>query len=79
MHLLFESLSLSPRRWSVVVHYFTVHYTDRLRRHGNVQGMCSEGGEHLHVPHTRLVVRRPSPFGRFRGVATTKSGGLRVD
>ena len=34
MHLLLQSLSLSLGRWSVVVHYFTVHYTDCLRTHG---------------------------------------------
>ena len=60
MHVLFQSFSLSPRRWSVGVHYFTEHYTDHLRRHGNLQGLCSEGGEHLHHPHARLVERRPS-------------------
>ena len=60
MHALFEALSLSPRRWTVAVHYFCVHYTPRLRRHGNLQGLCSEGGEHLHQPHARIVERRPS-------------------
>ena len=59
MHVPFQSLSLSPRGWSVAVHYFTEHYTDRLRRHGNLQGLCSEGGEHLHQPHARLVVKAP--------------------
>ena len=59
MHVLFQSLSLRPRRWSVAVHYFTEHYTDSLQRHGNLQGLCSKGGEHLHQPHARLVERRP--------------------
>ena len=60
MHVLFQSLSLRPRRWSVAVLYFTEHNTDRLQRHGNLQGLCSEGGEHLHQPHARLVERCPS-------------------
>ena len=58
MYLFFVSPSLSS--WSVFVHYFTVHYTDRLRRHDNLQCMCSEGGEHLHQPNARLVERRRS-------------------
>mmetsp|Transcript_138587 Transcript_138587/g.240964 ORF Transcript_138587/g.240964 Transcript_138587/m.240964 type:complete len:738 (-) Transcript_138587:73-2286(-) len=60
MHLLFEGLGLSPRRWPVAAHVFCRHYTTRIRRHGNLQGLCSEGGEHLHQPHSRLVERRPS-------------------
>ena len=53
MHVLFQSLSLRPRRWSVAVHYFTEHYTDRLRRHGNLQGLCSEGGGGICISRMR--------------------------
>ena len=44
----------------MAVQYFAEHYTDRLWRHGNLQGLCLEGGKHLHLPHARLVGRSPS-------------------
>ena len=72
----------------MAVHSFTEYYTGRLRRHGNLKGLCSEGGEHLHQPHARLVERRPSkrlwkcPVGLFAiarwGARALRLSGARV-
>lgn len=56
MHALYTGLDLSPKRVTVNCHYFMEHYTARLLRHGNLVGLCSEGGEHQHCVHRDIVV-----------------------
>ena len=53
-------LGLEKRCLGVAAHYFFCHYTERLWRHGNLLGMCSEGGERVHQPHSEKCERRPS-------------------
>ena len=60
VHNLNFALGLPQARFSVAMHYFLEHYTERLERHGNLQGSCSEGGEPVHQPHAQIVHRRPS-------------------
>lgn len=57
---LYVALQLPAVRWTTQVHYFAAHYTTRLLRHGNLVGICSEGGEHLHQPHTTIISTRRS-------------------
>ena len=59
-HQLFWDLGFPLRRFRVPIHYFLEHYTPRLRKHGNLVGMSSEGGEHVHQPHSKIVQKRPS-------------------
>ena len=64
-HQLFWDLGFPLRRFGVPIHYFLEHYTPRLRKHGNLVGMSSEGGEHVHQPHSKIVQKRPSrPRGK---------------
>lgn len=56
MHALYTALDLPAQRVTVNCHYFLTHYTQRLRLHGNLVGMCSEGGEHLHGWHKEIVM-----------------------
>ena len=47
------------------IYYFMEHYTTRLRIHGNLVGMASEGGEDVHQPGSKIVQKRPSrPRGK---------------
>ena len=57
---LYFAIGLPDRRFSMAVHWFFCHYTPRLLKHGNLMCMCSEGGEHMHQPHSAIVERRPS-------------------
>ena len=64
-HQLFWDLGFPLRRFGVPIHYFLEHYTPRLRKHGNLVGMSSEGGEHVHQPHSKIVQKCPSrPRGK---------------
>ena len=40
--------------------FFLEKYTPRLRKHGNLVGMSSEGGGHVQQPHSNIVQKRPS-------------------
>jgi hypothetical protein len=65
VHALYVALKFPIERWTVQSHYWACHYQSRLLRHGNLVGMDSEGGEHLHQPHNRVVDLRPSfPRGK---------------
>ena len=59
-HTLFHIMGFSPRRFTGPLHYFFEHYQPRLMHHGSLLPLCSEGGEHLHQPHSTIVDRRPS-------------------
>ena len=64
-HELFWDLGFPLRRFGVPIHYFLEHYTPRLRKHGNLLVMSSEGGEHVHQPHSKIVQKRLSrPRGK---------------
>lgn len=60
LHKLYVALKLSPRRFTVAYHYFVHHYTHPLQHFGNLWKISSEGGEHMHQPHTRIASTRPS-------------------
>lgn len=65
LHFLYDACGLPVERLSVNVHYFLCHYTERLLRHGNLVGMSTEGGEHMHKVDKEWVGRRPGfPYGR---------------
>ena len=53
-HYLYFCLGLPPRRYNVASHYFFFHYTSRIIRHGNLVGLCTEGGEANHRPHKKI-------------------------
>ena len=53
-------LSFPLRPFGVPIHHFLEHYTPKLRKHGNLVGMSSEGGEHVHLPASMIVQKRPS-------------------
>ena len=57
---LYFALGLSQAHFLVQMHNFLEHYTKRLERQGNLQGFCSEGGEHVHQQHAQFVHPRPS-------------------
>ena len=40
--------------------FFLEHYAPRLRKHGILVGMSSEGGEHVPQSHSKIVQKRPS-------------------
>eukprot|EP01012_Entosiphon_sulcatum_P006551 TRINITY_DN130_c0_g1_i1.p1 TRINITY_DN130_c0_g1~~TRINITY_DN130_c0_g1_i1.p1 ORF type:complete len:131 (-),score=24.39 TRINITY_DN130_c0_g1_i1:1265-1657(-) len=47
LHQIFVQLGLPEQRFTVQVHYFMDHYTERLIHHGNLLCISTEGGEHL--------------------------------
>ena len=59
-HMLHHKIGLSKRQFGVVLHYFFEHFTERLKHHGSLMRIASEGGEHLHQLHAAEVRRNPS-------------------
>ena len=59
-HQLLSDLVFPLRQFAVPLHYFFELYTPRLHKHGTLVGMPSEGGEHVHQPHFKIVQKRPS-------------------
>jgi hypothetical protein len=53
------ALGLEKRRFSVAANCIFCHYAERLQRHGNLVGMYSEGGEHVHQPPAEICECRP--------------------
>ena len=64
-HQLFWDLGFPLRKFGVPIHYFFKHHTPQLRKHGNLVGMSSVGGEHVNQPDCKIVQKRPSrPRGK---------------
>ena len=60
LHRVYQALGLPTERITVQCHFFLAHYEPRLRRHANLQGGSSEGGEHAHQTVHRIVAVRKS-------------------
>ena len=60
LHALHSALGFPKERFTIAFHVFLEHYGDRLERHGNLQGMCTEGGEHSHQRDAQIVATRKS-------------------
>ena len=60
LHKLFFSLQFSEHRYTVAMLVFCWHYTPRLRRHGNLLGMSTEGGEMSHQVAKKFSGKEPS-------------------
>ena len=62
LHMLFSALHMPIERLTVQSHYFLYHYQQRLLRHGNLQMVSTEGGEHTHQDVKDVVgLRRSKP------------------
>ena len=64
-YALYNALGFEPRQFSVALHYFVTHCTQRVVHHGSLIGMFSEGGEHVHQPHGEIV-QKPLSCPRYK-------------
>jgi hypothetical protein len=51
---------LTPHRFNIAYHYFVHHYAAPLEEFGQLVGVSTEGGEHLHATHYRIANNRPA-------------------
>ena len=64
-HKLLWDRGFPVRRLGVPIHFFFGALHPPAAQNGNLVGTSSEGGEHVHQPHSKIVQKRPSrPRGK---------------
>ena len=59
-HRLYGFMGLSARRYGPRLHIFQLHQTPRILHSGNLVGVSTEGGKHMHHHHKRIRERTPT-------------------